>query len=222
MAVFEVFDYQLDFMSGRQPDMSLPKPRVLSSSSTLKLLAPNFGNPQFIQEDPEFEIGEIDSFTAYKQFRIIKRWKPFGSKYEKLLVEDTGWELSFTGGKVDWKLAYLFYLNELALRGLNNANTPSADNTLESAGSLYNKPLFAIYHTIYHYDGTEETYIYKDITILEYGLETSPDNTEIPERMSAFSPYRVVGETTKEISDISKINDKMKKLISAVNQIKGS
>jgi hypothetical protein len=201
-----------DDVFSRQTNNAVPRPRVLSSKSFISIGTPaTDGIPA-----ETLRLGEIDSFSVRKSMNVVKKWKPYGSKNDKILTEDTGWDINFLAGKVDFSVAYLFYLNEIVHRGFSQNTAPSQS---EIAISLYNKPLFEITHTIIHYDGTEETYVYGDVTLLNYDLNSGPDNSEIFESVSAFSPYRDFYSTNdpSENAQEYKITNAVVKILEILN-----
>lgn len=187
----------------------MPKPRVLSSSAELILVSS--------ANQSEISIGEVDHFTFKKAFKQIKRWKPYGNKTEQILIEDQGWDIDFSGGKVDWNLAYLFYANEVALGGnFGDVSTNPKNPTAEDFGSLYNTPLFEILRTVKHYDGSIEQFRFKDVALLDYEEQGSENAAVISEKMSAWSPRRemvIVNGSATLNSDISKINNVVKTIL---------
>ena len=198
----------------------LPKPRVLSSQVSVRLFIQNFGIQDGVyHSDPTLQIGELDNFTVRKNFTVIKRWKPFGSKYEKILVEDNGWDINFTSSKVDWSLGYMFYENEKSLTGLGESNFNAAGWNEEDW--IYSQPIFAIEHSIEHYDGKVENYIYKDFQILSYDQNTPGDNGVLVESVSGFSPQRRAGAGITEI-DTTKISDRVIHTISTMIKLNRS
>lgn len=175
-----------------QKSNRLPKNRVLSSMVTLELRGAN-GNL--------VEIGEFDQFSFKKSFNVVKRWKPYGEKFERVLLEDGGWDLAFTCGKIDWRAAYIIYAQELALCGSNmTSNAITAGSTV---GSLYVPPTFEIFYSVKHYNGIIEAYRFIETNILEFATELSGDNTEIPETFSAFARRRILDNSSTIQNDIA-------------------
>ena len=103
--------------------------------------------------------------------------EPFGSKYEKVIKEDAGWDITWDGGKVGHELAQFFYINEQYSHGFGESNSPADDGA-----SLYEKILFNIEHTIKHYNGNIERYVYRDVEILTFEQTISANNVEIKEK----------------------------------------
>lgn len=209
------FDFNGQFFS--PINNKFPKPRVLSSQAFIKLSDNRTGIG-------DLDIGEIDHFSSRKSFETFKRWKPFGYKTEKMLTDDKGWELNFNAGKVSWKLAYLISANERAMIGDNSHNRPTASNTYGSEssnggiGTLYNKPKFSIYHTIKHYSGKEETFVYVDVEILNYEQEVSGDNGDIKETVQAFSPKRYISDDIESFAEFHSVRNTIYNILNIQNQ----
>lgn len=192
------------------------RPKILSSSVILKLSTPNFGTDAGVfPADPEIEIGEIDNFSARKNFTVVKSFKPFGMKFERKIVEDSGWELSFSAGKVDWTLAYLFYMNEIALSGHDESNFIGDEQLVDQ---LYNKPMFSIKQTIIHYDGTTEAYEWRDVTLLSFDQDITEDNAVITEKVTAFSPQRRVVSALFDPPDRTKITSRIVHILETIQK----
>jgi hypothetical protein len=129
------------------------------------------------------------------------------------LIEDNGWDIQWSGGKVDWALAYMVFAQEQALAGNDDSNFPGGSNTFDDLSSLYKAPVFEISSTIKHYDGSIENYIYRDVQILTFGQEVSGENGQITESITAFSTRRVIGPGLKD-DETSNINDSIANIIS--------
>lgn len=189
----------------RDDDVRQPRPKVLSSSTTIRMLV----------DGAEFDIGELKSFSARKDFRIVQQWKPFGYLLEEVITEDDSWYLNFSGDKVDWKGAYLIYTNELALRGIQGHSSPSRDNTISNSQSLYIRPTFTVNHITKHYDGTIESYNYGNVIFLNYDIQVAGDNSEIPETFSAIAQFRTKDESFTNL-ETNKINSSVAQILKAI------
>jgi hypothetical protein len=118
-------------------------------------------------------LGEIDSFEAESQTSIIKT-RPVGFTNERATLNYGGWDLSFSGGKVDWARAHFYWLQDMRIR---NGKLP---------------PSLCIWQTIEHYNGSQEQYIYKNVVL--FGLKfTASGVEEVQESMSGFASARSIG-----------------------------
>jgi hypothetical protein len=215
-----------------------PKSRILSANTTISLIVPHFGavfspGPAGINslndlvnavastlsdivigpgESPnEIIIGDIDNFTATKVWEVIKDFKPYGSKYQKKIVEDRGWDISFDSSKIDASMSYLVYLYDSIMFGENfdQKNDPLSSDLR----NLYNRPLFMIRQTINHYDGTQEIYEFNQVNLLGFEQSISENNSAIKESMTAFAPIRVAIAP----NDITKLNGRISNIIRSMN-----
>lgn len=194
----------------RRMQSQLPAPRVLSSQAYIILIKPNFGVPtpggSVVATDEEIVLGEIQSLEYEESFEPIKKFFPYGFKTMLTLTRPTGWSLTFNAEKVDWKMAYWVYANERTHLGNELNSFPTQNNTFQGKGMMGHKIMFAVDLITQHYDGTEERYRWKDVTILNFGGTVPDNNQPITERLVAYSPERLIGQPFDENHEISKMN----------------
>jgi len=138
------------------------KARVLGSSAVIFL---QYGN------GTACNIGEVDKFSA-KELSEIKKSRPLGKKVFASQKDFQGWELSFEGGKVDWKLAAVM-----------QAETAKFQEGVRS-------PYWKVVQKIMYYDGAVEHYEYIDTTIYDYNLDANGSGDEIGEKFTGFASSR--------------------------------
>jgi hypothetical protein len=221
----DVTDLTEAFVSKNLPDnyFAIPKKRILTSRAKIKLTVPNFGLGGVGGD--EIEIGEVDQFNASINFEVVKQFRPYGHTKLKTITRPAGWNINMSGGKIDWKLSYLVYMNERFLLG-NNSNKSSV-SSITSFGkgeseAIGNQLLFVAEQTITYYDGTVERYKYKDLVLLNYGLEMAYNNVEIPESLSAFSPERIIDSDFENDYRVTKIKSTGMDIISTMMEINKS
>jgi hypothetical protein len=143
----------------------MAKARVFSKNVKLFLFSEDTLAPIFL--------GEIDSFKKTSNTKIIKS-RDIGYVNEQATVDYGGWDLSFDGGKVDWRLARFYLIQDRYLR--DGIQPPE----------LY------ILETIKHYNGTIEQYSYRHVTLFGFEGEHQSQQ-ESTESIQGFSPYRQLG-----------------------------
>lgn len=143
--------------------------RVLGSSAAVFLKADD-GNL--------CPIGEVDKFTA-KEVGELKKSRPLGKKQFASQYDHQGWELSFEGGKVDWKLAALIQAQNVQFQ--NGGRTP----------------YFMVTQRVLFYDGSIEEYQYNDVTIHNYNFDEGGSGDELQEKFEAYSASRTAVESTQ-------------------------
>lgn len=164
----------------------MSKARVLGQSALIKVRDPGTGL--------DIKIGEVDKFTAKSTSSLVKS-RPIGTSLQTPHLQYGGWELSFSGGKIDWNLANTIHAQDVLLR---------------SAGDY---PAFNVESTIRHSDGSNETYLYVGVLIFGYE-ETMNTGEEIGETFNGFSPERNqlgVAQLSSGIYDI--INASLKNVV---------
>jgi hypothetical protein len=205
----QIFDLSIDDYNKMN---RTSKSRVLSSNANIKLMIPAYATAN---GGSEVEIGDIDNISFRKNLKIIKKFQPFGFKKEKILVEDCGWDISFSGGKTDISKALLFHMAELNLGGLDDNNIATKGNTLMGLGGLYQSLLFSIHHEIEHYDGSREIFIFDDVQLLSFEQSIDGDMGQINESVTAFSPSRRI---VNGPADFSKITDRVTQIVKAISR----
>ena len=125
------------------------------------------------------ELGELDEFNATQTSEVIKR-RPMGYSIGSSTYKYSGWDLSFNGGKVDWKLARWAFNQDRAAR------IPGKTNG------------FSIIQTVTHFDTRVgglpaiEQYLYTNVVL--FGLEQRfKGGEDITEEMKGYCAKREVG-----------------------------
>lgn len=118
------------------------------------------------QAGVNIEVGEI-SKVSVKDLGELKKSRAIGDAAITATKTFEGYDLSFEGGKVDWKLAQLLHL---------------ADDQI-FAGKR--SPYFNVQINVEFYDGAQEIYQYPDVTIHGYALDVDA-NDELTEKFEGF------------------------------------
>jgi len=137
------------------------KARVLGSKAVLKVLNP--------VDQSEIQVGEVDKFTATSQAEV-KKSQPLGQGYITSQQVFKGWELSLEAGKVDWKMA-------LEIVAANDLQTVQTGRSAQ----------YSVTQTITYYDGSIETWLYKDVTFYGYEMSAESAEEEVKESIKGFS-----------------------------------
>lgn len=161
----------------------LPKKKILSSRAVISFQTP---------DGEDIELAEVHNFKHKTSYKVVKEWKPYGSKRTKKITEIAGYELSFSGTKTDWLLNYFMYMNETSMMGEVDTWKPTVDNSFAGQESIGNHILFNVTVKVVYDDGSYEETRYYDVVITNYDFEIPPDNQEIPESFTAFSPERKI------------------------------
>jgi hypothetical protein len=135
------------------------KARILASNATVKVKDPFTGF--------NIKIGEVDKFGVKANTELIKS-RSIGNGLETTQLKYSGYDLTFSGGKVDWELARLMH---------------SQDHLLNTTGL---NPYFSVENTITYYDGTVETYVFNNVLIFGYDMNIESEN-EITESFSGYA-----------------------------------
>jgi len=125
------------------------------------------------------DLGELDEFEATQMSEVVKR-RPMGYSIESTTYKYSGWNLSFRGGKVDWKLARWAFNQDRAAR------IPGKTNG------------FSILQTVTHFDTRVgglpaiEQYLYTNVVL--FGLEQRfKGGDDVTEEMKGFCAKREIG-----------------------------
>lgn len=129
-------------------------------------------------------LGELDNFS-FKQRDNIKIRKPAGFYHEVMTqYEPGGWDLEFSGGKVDWRLMRLM-VRQSQVTAFNNA----AGIVTELAHKSKNfAPLIDIEYTVYHFSGSIEQYIFGQCILYNFDGIVNGDMAEVTENFKGFCP----------------------------------
>lgn len=189
----------------------LPKKKLLSSRAVISFQTP---------DGEKIDLAEVHSFKHSTVYKVVKEWKPYGSNRTKKITEVQGYNLSFSGTKTDWLLNFFMYMNEVALMGETDAWSPTIDNSVIGQESIGNQILFDVSVKMVYDDGSFEEYRYYDVNILNYDFEVPPDNSEIPETFTAFSPERkLVDESTFNSQETIKLTSVIASIIKETNRV---
>lgn len=152
-----------------------------------------------IDETNEY-MAEFDQFSKTKRISEKKNFKPYGFTQNISLINDNGWELTFSGKKTDPKLGSIVQLQEYLLLGNNYSGY--GDQWKASAVKLS----FDIQEMITYLPDEKgqptaiEVYTYKDCSLISYSEETPSDNQVATFNMALFCPRRAL-RTTKDANE---------------------
>lgn len=158
----------------------MPRQVVLSSKCFIS----------FKVDQSEEYIAEFDQFTKTKRISEKKNFKPYGFTQNISLINDNGWELSFSGKKTDPKLGAIIQLQEYLLVGNNYSGY--GDPWKASAGKL----TFDIEEMVTYLPDDKgeptvmEIFTYKDCTLLSFNEDTTSDAQPVTFSMTFFCPKR--------------------------------
>lgn len=159
------------------------KPRVRGSHA--KIFVTDFDGKQI-------EIGEVNKFSV-KELGELKKSRAIGEHEVTSTKTFEGYDLSFEGGKVDWKLAQLLHAQDAEI--------------------VFNRrsPYFQVKQTIQYYGGSgntgySETYVYPAVTIYGYNMDIDA-NDEIMEKFEGFCGERRVLQKRVDAEPVSYPND---------------
>lgn len=154
---------------------SVGKARVLGSSAKIYINKSDLTTCQ---------VGEVDKFSA-KGNSELKKSRPLGAKLYASQIDPQGWDLSFEGGKVDWKLAALLQ---------------AQDRQVYQDGR---SPYFTVTQTIKFSDGTLEQFNYYDVTIHSPNVDIGGSGDEVSEKFEGFAAYREAESGTTFDTDVT-------------------
>ncbi len=156
------------------------KPRVRGSHAKI-----------FVQDQAgaNIQVGEINKFSV-KELGELKKSRAIGEHEITSTKTFEGYDLSFEGGKVDWKLAALLHQQDNVI--LENKRTP----------------YFKVIQTITYYQQGSETFTYPEVTIHGYNMDIDA-NDEITEKFEGFcgkkrehtKPVELLPDITAIITD---------------------
>lgn len=154
-------------------------------------------------------VAEFDQFTKTKKVSEKKNFKPYGFTRNISLLVDNGWELTFSGKKIDSKLGALVSLQELLLNGQTYSGF---GDVLYANGA---KLTFDIEEIITYKPDDKgipslvEIYTYKDSSIISYSEETPSDNQPVTFNISFFCGKReLLFNDAKGVSPLTSNIDK--------------
>lgn len=125
-------------------------------------------------------VGEVDKFSA-KSLSEIKKSQALGQKTVTSNVVHMGWDLSFEGGKIDWKTAQAFH---------------AQDEQIVKGGRA---PLFTVKQKITYYNGQVEEFEYTDVSLAGYELDMGGATEEMSEKFVGFAAARRASNTDANI-----------------------
>ena len=142
------------------------------------------------------EVGEVSKFSV-KELGELKKSRAIGDPGVTANKTFEGYDLSFEGGKVDWKLAALLHAQDKEIYGK------------VGQGSIATP--FEVTQTITYYGGATETFTYKDVVIYGYNLDIDA-NDEMMEKFEGFcgtlrtpTAPSLEADSTKAESDVQKL-----------------
>lgn len=163
----------------------IPSHLILSSQCSILM---KFSTSDGIQQQEE--LAEFDQFNKSKRISEKKNFKPYGFTKNISLINDEGWDLSFSGKKTSYNLSYFIFRQEEILGGTKYG----VDGDKEAANG--GKITFDIIETIkYKIDSKgsallTETYIYKNCSLVLYSEETPSDNQPLTFSLTLFCQSR--------------------------------
>lgn len=169
------------------------KPRVRGSHA--KILV--YTDPS----KPATEVGEISKFSV-KELGEVKKSRSMGEQQVTANKTFEGYDLSFEGGKVDWRLATLLHANDDAIVAGNKV------------------AMFSILQEINYYGDKVEKYRYDNVVLYGYNLDMDA-NDEMMEKFEGFcGTLRVpVAGTTPEIdAETAKTEALIRKILEEQNK----
>lgn len=163
-------------------DLFPGKKRVLSNNAQIYFRDLNGG---------KILLGELDNFTFKNRDEIIIK-KPAGFLHELVVgYKPGGWDLEFSGGKVDWKLMrYMVRQANITQFKDDGSEEPKLD-TIKKTKMI--PASLDIEYTVYHYGGTIEQWIFTDVRLFNFQGVVNGDMVEIVESMKGFAPKCVPG-----------------------------
>lgn len=133
------------------------KPRVRGSHAKIAICKP---------DGTVIDIGEISKFSV-KELGEIKKSRSMGEQEVTANKTFEGYDLSFEGGKVDWKAGQLLHKQDAQIVGGARA------------------PYFVVKQTITYYGGQQEQYVFNDVVLYGYNLDIDA-NDEMMEKFEGF------------------------------------
>lgn len=112
------------------------------------------------------DVGEI-SKCSIKELGELKKSRSIGEAGVTSTKTFEGYDLSFEGGKVDWRLAQMLHKQD------------------DEIYSGERSPYFKVEQVFTYYDGGVDTYLYPEVTIHGYSLDIDA-NDELTEKFEGF------------------------------------
>jgi hypothetical protein len=169
------------------------KPRVRGSHA--KIFVTNG------KDGSEVSVGEVSKFSV-KELGEIKKSRSMGEQEVTANKTFEGYDLSFEGGKVDWRAAVILHGQDKKIKdGERSA-------------------LFKIKQQITYYGGLVEEYTYNDVVLYGYNLDMDA-NDEMTEKFEGFcGKIRVLNKdvtNSKIVAEDGAVDAAIKALIDAQN-----
>jgi hypothetical protein len=187
----DIFSQFLNKLTGEyDPSREPPKSILLSSQVSI----------QFIINDKLFYLFDIDSISKTLNVNEKKKFKPFGYTHPITLTNIAGWDIRIAGKKADDGVLEEFIETIIEL---NNNNQNIYPKNSQPYGA---NPTINLVESILRYNGESEVmeeYIYKDLVLTGYDIETPEDDSPITYTMSFYAPRRQPGNvrTFTEVRD---------------------
>lgn len=168
----------------------MPRQVVLSSKCFITF--------RFSGDTEQVEVAQFDQFNKVQRIGEKKNFKPYGFVRNVSLINHSGWELSFTGKKTDFKLSYIIDQQELLLAGITDSGLIDTDAAANGAKLTFDITELITYLPNDKGEPTlKEAYVYRDCSILSYSEDTPSDNQPITFNITFFCPRREIsGEST--------------------------
>jgi len=133
------------------------KPRVRGNHATVIVVD---------KSGKEINVGEISKFSV-KELGEVKKSRAIGQNSVTANKTFEGYDLSFEGGKVDWRMAQLLHRQ---------------DKNIYDGGRA---PYFKVVQKVHFFDNSIEEYSYNDVIIYGYNLDIDA-NDELMEKFEGF------------------------------------
>lgn len=162
----------------------MPSHVILSSQCTIIM---KFSSDNIEQQ---IELAEFDQFNKSKRISEKKNFKPYGFTKNISLINDDGWDLSFSGKKTSRNLSYFIFRQEEMLAGAKYG--VDGNKSVANGGKI----LLEVIEIIkYKPDskGSElytETYAYKNCSLVSYSEENPSDNQPLTFNLTLFCQSR--------------------------------
>lgn len=171
-------------------DRTMPSQVVLSSKCFITF--------RFNEDTEPVKIAEFDQFTKTQRLIERKNFKPYGFTRNISITNHEGWDLLFSGKKTDHKLSYLIDQQELLFAGISNSGIN--DGRFAANGVRLSFDITELITYMPDDKGIptlQESYIYKDCSIISYSEDVPQDNQPVTFSIGFFCPKRELsGEST--------------------------
>ena len=115
---------------------------------------------------------EVDRFSA-KNNDELKKSRPLGETTHASHTVHMGWDLEFEAGKNNWNLSCFFQ---------------AQDEQMRKGGR---RPFARVVERVTHLDGSDETWVYEEVSLFGYNEDIGSQTDEIKEKFSGYAKRRV-------------------------------